>query len=1360
MSKRKDLNSNIQINNTNQKHIAMTYFNLEKKVKKEILKSKMNIKEKGHQISHKPKLSDNIKESYMNKNNENSVNIYDSKTSAVNIKNQGEKQKNITNSNKLEKNIIPIFYKKILIENKENANSKLGKNYVLIKKDSKTNKFSNENNNNINSGYIIITSRGQKTSPKKYQLDLDNNNEYNCYNNNSIMISNSGKFISTNKTRIIRLKENLDLSKNLEPLKREIITFQDISIIKDKKKTLKKCLSRPNFPNYGINNTNATKNNFIHNILYNSRSNEKINFEKYKKQQHITSNHKNNNLYSYQIQAPQRNINSNKKKYIQQPFTINLQNNNNNVYNYQKIFPTQKCSYQNIIREFMEKNKNPERRNKSGTERQLNVSRMKNQVNNNNININNVYINLDSMNDEFFSNKENKTLIKEKNKKSYTNIHITLDKLDNKNNRIINNNQIIDEIKTLWKKLGGINEQYKINFVEKINILNNDDKLYLYTKEKKNLTNLLNILENLNKNLEQRKSIHLQLKNMSNLNNNNNIKVDFISKLLMKLRKTTIDIINFFVKFKKEISYDIINNKYNLTNIYNFPHSCLIHIENDTSYLYSHEILSSLFRFSKFSDPFLLNPSKEYIDTNKNYYILPISDYEIKEIKKANYFLIKEKMFRESQRRNNIKSSNNFNNNSILVRYMNNSSNNLHKNRQKSSICSKVNCFEIINNKIKKFKKDDIKCCSKTSQLNINDNKKINRIIIPCSKIFNYEYKNNRNKKFVNNNIIFNNNNFEILKRNNKINKNKNYSISNQISNFEILKNNDFTKINHFKNSLICNKINNIEIKGIYKNNNIQKNNQVPNNNINQNIINQKNIVSNIPNRIVCPYIINLYPQLDILYKAYLPTVNNDIKISFKINSDIYYYLSLGVSPKIILFKEKNTFLYGIATLSYDPSQLNKKALIITSISCSSNYSIINTLLQLVDYCNKEIEYDELILYLYFYENVNKKGEYLLNEEYKNMIKSNTLFKWTALENSGNERKIKYHYKKSFDKNYKENKKNIKILNSYVHIKFYRFIKYNSGSCDLGLTTQDYTSLFNIFDLMYKYNINFDDKTDDLNIIFTKLEGLKKKRLLKLITEFNYSICNNLKPFFEELRKSDDKLFSEILIKRFFDILKTLPKDTAFNSLGFYCCDIKTNFSSIIKRKINGYEYNIISIDEFNIETFRLNNDIKNEDYNNYIYFFKSQNASISFLVYELNLNEENNIMNNNTIIDNKKKMFYKLLKRILTKDNDEPVKLYKKIGIPSFKYYIGIEKEKENIPMKKIANYDILDGNDWFNFCIENNKEQDLFSFPEQNIINEDIKIINNSFIIAIINPELTVDYQIPALNIYYINKNCWNKR
>ena len=88
------------------------------------------------------------------------------------------------------------------------------------------------------------------------------------------------------------------------------------------------------------------------------------------------------------------------------------------------------------------------------------------------------------------------------------------------------------------------------------------------------------------------------------------------------------------------------------------------------------------------------------------------------------------------------------------------------------------------------------------------------------------------------------------------------------------------------------------------------------------------------------------------------------------------------------------------------------------------------------------------------------------------------------------------------------------------------------------------------------------------------------------------------------------------------------------------------------------------------------------------------------------------------------------------------------------------LENENENKNQYKIADYDILDGDDWFDFCIENNTNECLFSFPEQNNINEDNKIIDNNFIMAIINPDLTVDYHIPALNIYYINKNCWIKR
>ena len=1368
MSKRKETVPESQDNKKTLKSSYISYINLEKNTPKQKSKSKSNIteNEKDSNNSYKKKFSYMPKNSYANINKNNNpelipYNVYESKSSIINVKHPDniksiiqEKQKSIALSNKIEKNKMPIFIKKIPIEN----DLRQKKNSMIINKEIKRGKIIDDNI--INKGYMITTSRSKRTLPIKYQLYLDNNNNINnfiCYNNNSIMISNNSKGSNEAKTKIIKLEDKFDFTKNIETEKGKIINFKDLSIIKDKKRTLKKTISKQSYLNYSPKNNN----NFIHNILYSNKSSEKFNFDKYKKQQHITSNMKNNNFYSYQIHAPPRNVNhNNQKKPFQQLYTMNLKNNNN-FQNYRKISPNKKRTYQNILQNIIENNNNncpSDKRSKSRIDINTNESRTKNQVNNNNININNVFINLDSMNDDYFNSTEDKSIMKDFkiNKRSYSYSNI---KSANKNEIIINNNQIINEIKILWKKLGGINEQYKNKFIDKLNYLNNNDKIHFFFQEKNEIMNLLDILDKLNKTINQRKNIHMQLKNINN--NNNFQKIQDIINLLITLRQTSIDIIKYFIQFKKEISYDIVNSKYKLENIINFPSSYLIHIENDTSYLSSNEYLSSLFKFSKYSDPFLLSPSKENKDKNKNYYILPINDNILEEIQKANLFLIKEKMYREIKKKQHInKSTNNFHNNAILIRNMNNIGNNnkyifCRNIFDKLIICPKIESLDIINNEIKIFNKEKIKCCSNISNLNIIYNKKkINKGIIPCSNIFNYEYKNINFKKTFNDINITNTSNFEIL----KVAK-KEYSISNEILNFSIPKTNHS---NVFKTISISNNINILEIKPNQKNNNtntLKENKPIPPNQTTiKNIPNNNNMILNNPNQIVCPYNDKSYPPIDTLYKAYIATVSNDIKISFKINQDIKYYLTIGVSPKIILFKENNTFLYGMATLSYDSSQINKKSLMITSISCSQNYSIINTLLQLVEYCNKNLEYDELVLYLYFYQDENKKGEYLLNEEYKNMIKTKTLFKWTALENSGNERKIKYHYKKNFDKNYIENKNSVKILNSYIHIKFYRYIKYKTGKCLLNMTPKDYTYLFNIFELIYKYNINVNDPKDELNSIFAKLQGLKKKRLLKLIIEFNYPICSTVKPFFEELGKSEDKLYSDILFKRFLGILKNIPKDSVYNSLGFFCCDISTNFSSIIKRKMNGYEYNIISINEFNIETFRLNNEINNEDYNKFIYFFKSQNKSISFLIYELDLNEEKNIND----INYKKNMFYKILKRILTKDNDEPVKIYKKIGIPSFKYYIGVEKEND-INVNKIADYDILDGNDWFNFCIENNNEDNLFSFPEQNINNEDnndIKIINNSFIIAIINPELTVDYQIPALNIYYINKNCWNKR
>ena len=180
MSKRKELNSNPQESQRYPKSSHISFLHLDKNAQREKSKSKTNIREKEIKFSYKPKSS------YLNNNlenilNNNNINIFESKSSIINLSHQDnnknikqEKHKNIALSNKIEKNVIPIFNKKILLENKE----KPKKNYVFISKCIKIDKINNDNIN-INKGFAITTSRGKKTLPLKY-LSFTRH-EYKCF---------------------------------------------------------------------------------------------------------------------------------------------------------------------------------------------------------------------------------------------------------------------------------------------------------------------------------------------------------------------------------------------------------------------------------------------------------------------------------------------------------------------------------------------------------------------------------------------------------------------------------------------------------------------------------------------------------------------------------------------------------------------------------------------------------------------------------------------------------------------------------------------------------------------------------------------------------------------------------------------------------------------------------------------------------------------------------------------------------------------------------------------------------------------------------------------------------------------------
>lgn len=274
-------------------------------------------------------------------------------------------------------------------------------------------------------------------------------------------------------------------------------------------------------------------------------------------------------------------------------------------------------------------------------------------------------------------------------------------------------------------------------------------------------------------------------------------------------------------------------------------------------------------------------------------------------------------------------------------------------------------------------------------------------------------------------------------------------------------------------------------------------------------------------------------------------------------------------------------------------------------------------------------------------------------------------------------------------------------------------------------------------------------------------------------------LTTNSKDFKNDYTNND--YFNVELLYQFLEIIEK-NKNENNDLLCLNCTKILCNFSNIIKTEINGYEYNIISSNDYLIEAFDINDNLEDNDdnYTNFniydnntennksikkpgddiLYFTQSETENISFIFYEIKEDKQN---------PNQQEIFYmfnKILKKILIKDNEEPIKSYKNICVPSF-HYKKRNSEKENLEDKmdnklKLINYHLLDYIDEIEFCIENLSNNEIkFSFPFAKKLegNEDVKIIKNNFVIAVINTDLILDYHLPATNIYYINKEHWIK-
>ena len=893
-----------------------------------------------------------------------------------------------------------------------------------------------------------------------------------------------------------------------------------------------------------------------------------------------------------------------------------------------------------------------------------------------------------------------------------------------------NKNSQFSEIKNYWNKLK-VTYTYQEMFITLTK--HYDDKRSIFNHELQNLKKIYNILNKLNSDIKKRNEIidNIKLYNYNNLNTRN---LEEMKKMLMNLRNITFEIVLNYILFFKEISYDIIRNKYDLDNIKNFNKNYLNSIKKDTQFLYFNNYFNRNFYFSNKSDPFLIHPSiKQY-----GYVQLPIDEDTLQKISQCRYFILTEKISEYSL------CDNKANINALLFNDQDNLINNL------------INSGNFGNNE------------NNSNDININ------------STNINTEIKNNKNISIFNSPI---NNEENLTKTAENVNKYAKFCYINTDSNSnqkEILENYDTNIINNNNNvNNIPDEINNnsIEVNKSDKNsendNDKDKENSIINNSeefntspIKPKLINEENtnIINTPPNiieeMIVIPYIPSNEKSLIDLYNTYLISVPENIKLSFDINNDIYYYSNIGLYPKLILFKDnkENKNLLGICTISYNPSinpsqNFSKKILMITSISCINGQKISKILKNLIIFCEKnEILYDAIEVDLHYIK--KEDGSYLLDKDLEKEIKSETKFKWVRLENDGEKRRIKYHYLQSI--NIINNNSNVNYINS-IYLNNYVLIKFLEETGINGITSLEYSKLYFIINLIKKYYLleNSKNVSEDIENIMNNLKGLKLKKIVRILSDYSNAIQTTNTNFRDDYCMNDN--YNLEYINKFMDIIDK-NKSTENDIICVNFNNIITNFSNIIKAKIDNYEYNIISMNNYIIEAFNMNENNNNNN-DDFIYFTKSETENISFIFYEIKISNNDLSKDENDI----KTIFNKILKKILVKDSEEPIKSFKKIGIPSFVYKKENNEENSNNDFNIIKN-NVLIEEENLEFCCENNSNNDIkYSFSvdlNKNMEeNDEIKIIKNNFVLAVLNPDLVLDYHLPSMNIFYIDKSIWKK-
>ena len=593
-----------------------------------------------------------------------------------------------------------------------------------------------------------------------------------------------------------------------------------------------------------------------------------------------------------------------------------------------------------------------------------------------------------------------------------------------------------------------------------------------------------------------------------------------------------------------------------------------------------------------------------------------------------------------------------------------------------------------------------------------------------------------------------------------------------------------------------------IKSKGIKKEisnfiNNILEENQVNSQNINDskfkkcknkdNTEEKEYILDNIESeiepikKIYSNYSIELYKDkfssLKSIYASYYKQIPEKLKIGFNIQKNIEKYID-GIYPKILVIK-KNTYneeIIGIVTLNYIPYNSNvimlgknkannyNKLLNISSISCLNESQFSEILINTVDFCKEFFYYENIILQLYY---LNKNGQFILYTDLENIIKNEAKFKWINMENDGINRKIKYkliNTNMNYGNEFNNNILNLKTVNviGYENVKNYNIkdIRQLSFINDFSI---NYLLLEMIGQKNYKIHDNKNDGNNYINMLMNKVTFKKINNLCGDFLISQIGDANEIKKFIKEnenvfnnkeiIKKIDERIYYEL-----------------YFSLAII--NINNSFRNIIKRKYNGYIYNILfndQISEFTIKDNK-NNDMK-------FYLIKSCEQNTSVIIYELKENEtlEDIIkMLINKDEKNHEKNISEVFKDLFAKVTKKPNKINKNIYIPSFKILLNqiafrpsvfsdvvLENEQNKYKINCLNFIEELTFGVDESFIIQQNL-MDLDNFGLHSDILDDFEgniIIDNDFIMSVVDNDLIFELQIPTVSTFLVKRKYWIK-